>query len=120
MSFDRLARPYRLLETLAFGNALQRARTFWIDKIPSPKRALIVGEGNGRFLCELLCTYPKIDVVHVSHKSSDGDQAHMHRQKAEVTNQQNKMDGSRSLPAPEELWEKREPIINRRGHRYPG
>ena len=30
------------------------------------------------------------------------------------------MDGSRSLPAPEELWEKGEPIINRRGHRYPG
>jgi ubiquinone/menaquinone biosynthesis C-methylase UbiE len=62
VSFDRLARPYRLLETLAFGNALQRARTFWIDKIPSPKRALIVGEGNGRFLCELLCTHPKIDI----------------------------------------------------------
>src|ERR1022692_2191316 len=48
---------------------------------------------------------PRNDVVHVSHKSSDGDQAHMHRQKAEVTNQQNKMDGSRSLPAPEELWD---------------
>jgi hypothetical protein len=26
------------------------------------------------------------DVVHVSDKSSDGDQAHMHRQKAQVTN----------------------------------
>ena len=44
----------------------------------------------------------------------------MHRQKAQVTNQQNKMDGSRSLPAPKEPWKKREPIINRRGHRYPG
>src|SRR5579864_7287037 len=63
---------------------------------------------------------PGYDVVHVFDKSSDDDQAHMNRQKAQVTNQQNKMDGSRSLPAPEELWKKREPIINRRRHRYPG
>ena len=63
---------------------------------------------------------PRNDVVHVSRKASDDDQAHMHRQKAQVTNQQHKMNGSRSLPAPEELWKKREPIINRWGHRYPG
>ena len=46
------------------------------------------------------------DVVHVSGKSRDDDQSHMNRQKAQVTHQQNKMDGARSLPAPEELWEK--------------
>ena len=62
MSFDLVARHYRWLETIIFGNALQRARTYWIDTIGRPRRALILGEGNGRFLCELVRAYPKIDV----------------------------------------------------------
>ena len=62
MSFDRIARSYRLLETITFGQSLQRARVLWIDEIPRPKRALVLGEGNGRFLCELLRVHPKIDI----------------------------------------------------------
>ena len=62
MSFDRIARSYRLLETIAFGQSLQRARVRWIEKIPRPRRVLILGEGNGRFLCELLRVHPKIDI----------------------------------------------------------
>ena len=62
MSFDLVARHYRWLETITFGNALQRARTYWIDTIPRPRRTLILGEGDGRFLCELVHAYPKIDV----------------------------------------------------------
>jgi ubiquinone/menaquinone biosynthesis C-methylase UbiE len=62
VSFDLVAPHYRWLETIAFGNALQRARTRWIDTISRPKRTLIVGEGDGRFLCELVRAYPKIDV----------------------------------------------------------
>ena len=62
MNFDLVAPHYRLLETIAFGNALQTARTYWIEQIPRPRRALVVGEGNGRFLCELLRAHPKIDI----------------------------------------------------------
>jgi ubiquinone/menaquinone biosynthesis C-methylase UbiE len=62
VNFDRIARHYQLLETIAFGYALQRARVYGIGKIPPPKRALIIGEGNGRFLCELLGIHPKIDI----------------------------------------------------------
>jgi SAM-dependent methyltransferase len=62
VSFDFLAPHYRWLETIAFGNALQRARTCWINKIARPNRTLIVGEGNGRFLCELLRAHPGIAV----------------------------------------------------------
>ncbi|HVF72568.1 MAG TPA: class I SAM-dependent methyltransferase [Chthoniobacterales bacterium] len=54
MSFDAVAPWYRTLETLAFGNALQRARISCLDEIGFPRRALIVGEGNGRFLAALL------------------------------------------------------------------
>ena len=62
MSFDRVARSFRLLETIAFGQSLQRARVRWLETIPRPQRVLILGEGNGRFLCELLRVHPKIDV----------------------------------------------------------
>jgi ubiquinone/menaquinone biosynthesis C-methylase UbiE len=62
VSFDLVAPYYRWLETIAFGNALQRSRTCWIDTIARPKRTLIFGEGDGRFLCELVRAYPKIDV----------------------------------------------------------
>ena len=62
MSFDLVAPHYRWLEAVTFGNALQRARTCWIDTIARPKRTLILGEGDGRFLCELVRAYPKIDV----------------------------------------------------------
>jgi hypothetical protein len=43
VSFDSIAPYYRWIETIVFGNALQRARIYWIDKIPRPGRALIVG-----------------------------------------------------------------------------
>lgn len=62
MSFDLIAPHYRWLETICFGNALQRARTFWIDKISRPSRALVCGEGNGRFLVELLRIHPGIEI----------------------------------------------------------
>ncbi len=73
MSFDRIARHYRWLETAAFGSILQMARTRWIEKIAEAKRVLILGEGNGRFLCELLCAYPKaaVDCVDASARMLD-------------------------------------------------
>lgn len=62
MSFDRISRHYRWLETLAFGSTLQKARTRWIESIDSPKRILILGEGDGRFLCEFLRVHPDVAV----------------------------------------------------------
>jgi ubiquinone/menaquinone biosynthesis C-methylase UbiE len=66
--FDRIARHYRWLEAVTFGRSLQRARCAWIHELPAPRRALIVGEGNGGFLCELLRVHPlvEIDCVDVS------------------------------------------------------
>ena len=61
--FDRVARHYRWLEAVTFGRSLQRARCAWINEMPAPRRALIVGEGNGRFLCELLRVYPRLEIV---------------------------------------------------------
>jgi trans-aconitate methyltransferase len=70
VNFDAIAPWYRTLETIAFGNALQRARVACLDAIGSARRALIVGEGNGRFLAALLQRQPliKIDCVDSSER----------------------------------------------------
>ena len=62
MSFDALAPWYRTLEWIAFGDDLQRCRIACLSEIAAPRRVLIVGEGNGRFLCELLRLYPEVQV----------------------------------------------------------
>jgi len=62
VSFDAVAPWYRTLETIAFGNMLQRARLACLNETGSPRRALVVGEGNGRFLRELLTTHPGVQV----------------------------------------------------------
>jgi trans-aconitate methyltransferase len=70
VSFDAIAPWYRTLETIAFGNALQRARVACLDAIGSSRRTLIVGEGNGRFLAALLQRHPliKVDCVDSSER----------------------------------------------------
>jgi ubiquinone/menaquinone biosynthesis C-methylase UbiE len=62
VSFDAIAPWYRTLERIAFGDDLQRCRVACLGDIAAPRRALIVGEGNGRFLCELLRLHPGVEV----------------------------------------------------------
>ncbi len=62
MNFDHVARVYRLLEYAVFGGALQRARVRWLDTLEKPRRALVIGEGDGRFLSELTRVYPKLEI----------------------------------------------------------
>jgi ubiquinone/menaquinone biosynthesis C-methylase UbiE len=73
VSFDSVAPWYRTLETIAFGNALQRARIACLAEISSPRRALIVGEGNGRFLSAVLQRHPliRVDCVDSSERMLD-------------------------------------------------
>jgi ubiquinone/menaquinone biosynthesis C-methylase UbiE len=68
VNFDRVAPHYRWLETIAFGTVLQRARTFFLGEVAIAERVLIVGEGNGRFLLELLreCASAEVDCVEAS------------------------------------------------------
>lgn len=79
MSFDAIAPWYRTLETIVFGNALQRARIAGLDQIGLPRRALIVGEGNGRFLTALLARQPltRIDCVDTSQRMLDLARRHV-------------------------------------------
>lgn len=79
MSFDAVAPWYRTLETITFGNALQRARVACLGEIGSPRRALIVGEGNGRFLAELLQRQPlvRVDCIDASQRMLDLARNHL-------------------------------------------
>lgn len=62
MNFDRVAASYRWLETIVFGGKLQQARLAFVRQIALPRRVLIVGEGNGQFLAELLRVHPGVPV----------------------------------------------------------
>lgn len=62
MSFDRVAPFYRWLETLVFGGRLQAARVAFIRQIDAPRRALALGEGDGRFLAELRRAHPVLQI----------------------------------------------------------
>jgi SAM-dependent methyltransferase len=68
LNFDRLARPYRWLEYLTFGHALERCRFHYLAALPEARHALVLGDGDGRFLARLLKANPQIraDVVDIS------------------------------------------------------
>jgi SAM-dependent methyltransferase len=68
VSFDSIAPYYRWLETVVFGKQLQEARIAFLSQIPEPRRVLIAGEGNGRFLAEVVRQWPdaQIDCVESS------------------------------------------------------
>ncbi len=67
-NFDDLARWYRWLEYLAFGRALERCRFALLPELAEARRVLILGEGDGRFLRELvdLNAEARVDVVEAS------------------------------------------------------
>lgn len=63
MSFDRLAPFYRGLERGLAGSCLHRGRVMHLAALPVPRRALLLGEGHGRFLPELLRRFPEVEVT---------------------------------------------------------
>ena len=65
MNADLIARPYALLERITFGSQLQKCRTAFIDRCPQKGRALLLGDGDGRFLVELARRRPQLDLLYV-------------------------------------------------------
>jgi ubiquinone/menaquinone biosynthesis C-methylase UbiE len=59
-NFDRIARPYRILEYLALGPLLQRTRAHFLPRLPQSRHALILGDGDGRFTAALLTHNPTL------------------------------------------------------------
>jgi ubiquinone/menaquinone biosynthesis C-methylase UbiE len=63
MSFDALAPHYRWMEFVLAGNKLQRCRTAFLDHVAGAQNVLILGEGNGRFLCECRRKLPEAQIT---------------------------------------------------------
>jgi ubiquinone/menaquinone biosynthesis C-methylase UbiE len=82
MSFDRLAPHYRWLEWVLAGRKLQRCRTAFVHAVPVPRRVLLLGEGNGRCLLELLHAFPTARFTCV-----DSSRRMLERAQARVRNQ---------------------------------
>jgi SAM-dependent methyltransferase len=61
--FDRVARIYAPLERVTFGRALTACRDAFIPRLEDVRRALVLGDGDGRFTEALLLHHPHIEVT---------------------------------------------------------
>ena len=68
--FDRLARPYRWLEYLTFGLALERCRFRFLASLCSTRCALVLGDGDGRFAARLLQSAPSARLLAIDASSA--------------------------------------------------
>ncbi len=71
--FDRIARLYRPMEYLSFGPLLERCRFHHIPALTNCRRALVFGDGDGRFLARMLAAAP-----HLRADAVDGSSAMLH------------------------------------------
>lgn len=53
-NFDPLARIYRWLEWCTFGSSLWHCRCAFLDSMRDRRNALVIGDGDGRFIARLL------------------------------------------------------------------
>ena len=82
--FDRVARLYRMMEYLSFGPMLERCRYHHIRTLIRARRALILGDGDGRFLARLLAAAP-----HLRADAIDASSAMLHLLRNRVAKQGN-------------------------------
>lgn len=77
MNCDPIARWYRWLEYAAFGGALRKRREAFLFDLGNPKKVLVLGDGDGRFLQLFTALYPNasVDAVDISPKMIDLAQA---------------------------------------------
>jgi ubiquinone/menaquinone biosynthesis C-methylase UbiE len=64
-NFDRVARLYRWAEYLSLGLLLVRTRNHFLPQLTHCRHALVLGDGDGRFLARLLQRNPDLHVLAV-------------------------------------------------------
>lgn len=61
-NFDSLARVYRWMEYCSFGTMLEHCRFRFLTRCSQARRALILGDGDGRFTACLMAANPTVQV----------------------------------------------------------
>jgi SAM-dependent methyltransferase len=79
MNCDLIAPHYWWIERLGMGGALERRRGWFLPELENSRRALVLGDGDGRFLKELLC---RNSVVRADYVDLSGRMLEMARNKA--------------------------------------
>jgi ubiquinone/menaquinone biosynthesis C-methylase UbiE len=64
-NFDRIAHLYRWAEYLCLGPWLSRTRNHFLPQLIGARHALVLGDGDGRFLARLLHRAPQVNVIAV-------------------------------------------------------
>lgn len=64
-NFDRVARLYHPAEYLTFGPFLERCRFAHLPALRDARQALVLGDGDGRFLARLLAATPELRALAV-------------------------------------------------------
>ncbi len=73
MNCDPLARWYRTLEYLGMGRTLERRRSAFLSELAAKQtsgRALLLGDGDGRFLAALLANHPAVRADYVDNSAA--------------------------------------------------
>ena len=69
-NFNRLARVYQGLEVVSFGPFLRLCRCAFLPALNSSRRALVLGDGDGRFTARLLRACPNLTIDAVDASSA--------------------------------------------------
>ena len=59
---NRLAGVYAWMEAVTFGPWLSRCRLTFLGEMRSCRRALVLGDGDGRFTARLLRANPEVEI----------------------------------------------------------
>jgi SAM-dependent methyltransferase len=81
MNCDLIAPHYWWIERLGMGSTLERRRRWFLPEIGNARRALVLGDGDGRFLQELL---QRNTVVCADYVDLSGRMLELARQKAGI------------------------------------
>src|ERR1700730_12227416 len=70
MNCDGIARYYEVLEHLSFGSYLERSRFAFLGEARTSRKAILCGDGDGRFLARLgqVNAQVEVDFVELSPK----------------------------------------------------
>ena len=95
-NFDRVARIYRWAEYAALGPLLTRTRNHFLPRLARCRRALVLGDGDGRFLARLLQQQPNLCALAVD---TSGSMLYLLRQRCERTTNRSPLYRLRTLKA---------------------